>query len=49
MNPEWNLSYEEWIIEDGQPHRDVGEVFKWSAIALWTWEPLKKTAKNHDQ
>jgi hypothetical protein len=40
---EWNLSYEEWIIGDGQPDREVGEVFDWFSIAFWTWEPLKKT------
>jgi hypothetical protein len=43
MNPEWNLSYEDWIIGDGQPHRDVGEAFKWGAVAFWTWKPLAKT------
>jgi len=43
MTPDWNLSYEDWIIGDGQPHREVGEVFKWFAVAFWTWEPLEKS------
>ncbi len=43
MTPEWNLSYEDWIIGDGQPHRDVGEVFEWFAVVFWTWEPLEKS------
>jgi hypothetical protein len=43
MTPEWNLSYEDWIIGDGQPHRDVGEVFKWFSVAFWIWEPLEKS------
>jgi len=33
MLNEWNLSYEDWIIGDGEPHRAVGEVFKWFAGA----------------
>jgi hypothetical protein len=45
MNPEWNLSCEDWIIGDGQPHRDVGEVFKWGAVGFWTWEPLEKSGE----
>jgi hypothetical protein len=45
MTPEWNLSYEAWIIGDGEPHRTVGEVFEWFAVAFWTWEPLEKSDK----
>jgi hypothetical protein len=45
MTPEWNLSYEDWLIGDGQPHRAVGEVFEWPAVAFRTWEPLEKSDK----
>lgn len=43
MLPEWNLSYEEWMIGDGSPHRDTGEIFDWFAVAFWTWEQLAKS------
>ena len=40
---EWNLSYVgPGIIGDGEPHRDVGEVFEWFAVAFWTWGPLRR-------
>ena len=42
MHPEWNLHYERWVIEDGQPDLAVGEIFKWFAIAFWTESKLVK-------
>jgi len=42
MPNEWNLSYEDWIIGDGQPHRLVGDVFKWFAVSFCTWDPLTR-------
>ena len=42
MLNEWDLSYEDWIIGDGEPHRAVGEVFKWFAVSFWTWNPLSR-------
>src|SRR5579862_323907 len=32
MRAEWNLRYDCWIIEDGEPHLAVNEVFEWFAI-----------------
>lgn len=40
---QWNLSYEDWLIGDGEPHRAVGEVFEWFAVSFWSWEPLTKS------
>jgi hypothetical protein len=40
MQSEWALHYESWVISDGEPHRNVGEVFDWFAIAFWTEEGL---------
>ena len=43
MLTEWNLSYEEWMIGDGQPHRHFGETFEWLAVEFWSLEPLNKS------
>jgi hypothetical protein len=40
MNCEWHLHYEGWVIEDGQPDREVGETFDWFALSFWSEEPL---------
>jgi hypothetical protein len=39
---EWNLHYESWIIEDGEPHLRVGETFKWFATTFWADSKLTK-------
>lgn len=36
MNSEWHLHYEGWVIEDGQPDREVGETFDWGALSYWS-------------
>jgi hypothetical protein len=33
VNAEWHLHYEGWVIEDGQPNREVGETFSWGALS----------------
>jgi hypothetical protein len=43
MLAEWNLYYEDWIIGDGEPDRQVGDVFDWFALAFWSDEKLTKT------
>ena len=44
MNCEWHIHYEGWVIEDGQPDREVGETFDWFALSYWTEdERLKMT------
>ena len=40
MTTEWNLRYDAWIIGDGEPNRDVGEVFDWYAVEFWSVEGL---------
>ena len=42
MPPEWNLHYDDWIIGDGQPHREVGQRFDWFAVEFWTQEALAR-------
>jgi hypothetical protein len=34
MNCEWHLHYDGWVIEDGQPDREVGEAFDWFALSF---------------
>lgn len=45
MPEEWNLHYEGWIIEDGNPHRAVGETFDWFTLEFWSENPLKPADK----
>lgn len=40
MNDDWTLHYARWVIEDGQPDRDVGEIFDWFAPTFWSDEKL---------
>lgn len=35
-----DLHYAGWVIEDGQPDRDPGEIIRWFATAFWTAETL---------
>jgi hypothetical protein len=46
MPTEWHLHYDDWIIGDGEPDRDVGDVFDWFALAFWAKERL--TAADHE-
>jgi hypothetical protein len=43
MNCEWHLHYEGWVIEDGQPDRQVGKTFDWFALSFWSKEHLRVT------
>jgi hypothetical protein len=42
---EWDLRYPQWMIGDGEPDRNVGEVFDWFAVEFWSDEKLKKSVK----
>jgi hypothetical protein len=42
MLPEWNIHYDDWIIGDGEPDRDVGDIFEWFALAFWPDGDLKR-------
>ena len=44
MPSEWNIGYARWIIDDGEPEREVGECFRWFAIEFWATNPLTKSA-----
>jgi len=44
MPSEWNIRYARWIIDDGEPEREVGECFRWFAIEFWATNPLTKSA-----
>ena len=35
-SPNGILRYARWVIADGEPDRDVGEVFDWFALTFWT-------------
>jgi hypothetical protein len=45
MQREWNLHYPRWIIGDGQPDRDVGDVFDWFAVDFWGESQLVSASK----
>jgi len=36
MSSEWKLHYARWVIDDGEPDRDVGESFEWFAVEFWS-------------
>jgi len=40
MPNEWNLRYDAWMIGDGEPNRDLGEVFDWYAVEFFSVEGL---------
>jgi hypothetical protein len=42
---EWNLYYAAWIIGDGEPHRNVGDVFDWFTVEFWSAEGLVDTTE----
>jgi hypothetical protein len=44
MPSEWNIGYARWIIDDGEPEREVGERFRWFAIEFWATNSLTKSA-----
>jgi hypothetical protein len=36
----WNIHYPRWIIDDGEPEREVGEDFPWSVLAYHSSEQM---------
>ena len=40
MLSDWHLHYFRWVIGDGEPERDVGEVFEWFAVSFWSSTPM---------
>ena len=43
MPSEWNLHYARWVIDDGEPDRNVDESFEWFALEFWTEGPIVVT------
>lgn len=43
MLSEWNLHYPRWVIEDGNPDREVGQTFEWFNVEFGADPPLVKT------
>jgi hypothetical protein len=43
MPSEWNLYYPIWMIADGEPDREVGEIFEWFSVEFWTLKCLERT------
>jgi hypothetical protein len=41
----WSLHYPEWMIGDGESHRNTGEIFDWFAVEFWSEEPLTITPR----
>jgi hypothetical protein len=46
MPTEWNLHYQDWVIEDGNPDREVGETFDWFSLEFWSDSPLVLTGED---
>jgi hypothetical protein len=44
MPPAWNIHYPRWIIDDGEPEREVGEHFPWPLLAYQSAEQMTRTA-----
>jgi hypothetical protein len=41
--PEWNIHYARWIIDDGEPEREVGENFAWPLLLYHSAERMTRT------
>src|SRR6516225_11301259 len=44
MPAEWNINYARWIIDDGEPEREVAECFRWFAVEFWASNRLAESA-----
>jgi hypothetical protein len=40
----WNIHYQRWIIDDGEPERESGEHFEWPLMSFFSVEPLTAAA-----
>lgn len=43
---EWNLHYERWVIDDGEPERCVEEDFSWFSVEFWSTNKLRKAPES---
>jgi hypothetical protein len=46
MQSRWSVHYPRWIIDDGEPEREVGEYFQWSVVGFGSSDRLTLAASN---
>jgi hypothetical protein len=44
MPSTWSVHYDRWVIDDGEPEREVGECFRWSVVAFGSSDRLTQAA-----
>ncbi len=44
MSSTWSIHYDRWVIDDGEPEREVGECFRWSVLAFGSMDRLTHAA-----
>jgi hypothetical protein len=40
----WSIHYDRWVIDDGEPEREVGECFRWPVVAFGSMDRLTHAA-----
>jgi len=43
MSSMWSVHYDRWIIDDGEPEREIGERFRWPVVAFASPDRLAHT------
>jgi len=46
MPSTWSVHYDRWVIDDGEPEREVGECFRWSVVAFGSSDCLTYAASH---
>jgi hypothetical protein len=44
MTYTWSIHYSRWIIDDGEPEREIGERFSWPVVAFGSGDRLTQAA-----
>ncbi len=47
MPSTWNVHYHRWVIDDGEPEREVGECFRWPVVAFGSSDPMTLATSSH--
>ena len=42
----WNIHYARWVIDDGEPEREIGESFEWFAVEFVSADGLITAASS---
>jgi hypothetical protein len=45
MPSAWNIHYDRWVIDDGEPEREIGEQFEWFVLAFGSKDRLARVAQ----